>query len=72
MLTLREEFSSLTVGPPSHFRNLTVFPLIQTENATETDYLLLDHAISSGLVRVTELRVGEQHRSGGFVESFTW
>jgi hypothetical protein len=58
MLTLQEEFSSLMVGPASHFRNLTIFPLIQCEKARETEYLLLDDAISNGWVRVTELRSG--------------
>ena len=57
MLSLQEELSSLVVGQPSHFRNLTVFPLIRPEHTgTESDYLLLDDGISSGLVHVAELQ----------------
>ena len=60
MLTLQEELSSLLVDQPSHFRNLTVFPLIRPkQTGSESDYLLLDGGISSGLVHVAEL-----HASG--------
>ena len=56
MLTIQEELSHLMVLPPSHFRNLTVFPLVRpTEKEKELDYLLLDEGVSSGVVRITEL-----------------
>lgn len=56
MLTLQEDLSSLMVLPPSHFRNLTVFPLVRPkQKENELDYLLLDEGVSSGAVHITEL-----------------
>jgi len=59
MWTLRDEFSNVEIGSSSHFRNLTLFPLIRHNGAIrEPDYLLLEDAISQGKVRVTELHAG--------------
>jgi len=56
MFTLQEDLASLMLLPPSHFRNLTVFPLVRPkQNEKELDYLLLDEAVSSGAVHITEL-----------------
>src|SRR5690348_17111628 len=56
MFSLQEDLSSLVVFPPSHFRNLTVFPLVRPQQLeTELDYLLLDEGVSSGEVHITEL-----------------
>lgn len=56
MLTVQEDLSCLIVLPPSHFRNLTVFPLVRPQRKEkELDYLLLDEGVSSGAVHITEL-----------------
>ena len=56
MFTIQEDLSCLKVLPPSHFRNLTIFPLVRPkQKETELDYLLLDEGVSSGVVRITEL-----------------
>ncbi|MBV9622915.1 MAG: hypothetical protein JOZ14_02935, partial [Acidobacteria bacterium] len=57
--SLREEFCGIDVGRPTHFRNLSVFPLIRPRPVGERpDYLLLEDAISQGLGRVTEIHAG--------------
>jgi hypothetical protein len=56
MFTLQQDISSLMVLSPSHFKNLTVFPLVRPkQQEKELDYLLLDEGISSGAVHITEL-----------------
>lgn len=56
MWPLQEELSSIEIGPPSQFRNLTLFSLVRrTLLLQELDYLLLEDGIAQGKVRVTEL-----------------
>ena len=56
---LREEFSGIDIGRPTHFRNLSVFPLVRPMPIGEKpDYLLLEDAISQGLGWVTEIHAG--------------
>jgi hypothetical protein len=56
--SLREEFSGIDIGPLSHFRNLTLFPLIRRHHIEKPDYLLLEDAIARRLGRVTEIHEG--------------
>jgi hypothetical protein len=43
MISLQEEFSRVEIAEPTHFRNLTLFPLLRCETAlSHPDYLLLD------------------------------
>ncbi|MBZ5585560.1 MAG: hypothetical protein LAQ30_25845, partial [Acidobacteriia bacterium] len=59
MTALLEELSTIALGEPRHFRNLTLFPLLRPEPAQAApDYLLADEAIARGLARVTELGGG--------------
>ncbi len=56
MKSLHEEFARLEAAEPTHFRNLTLFPLLRPAPAVpEPEYLLLDDAIAQGVARVTEL-----------------
>lgn len=59
MRTLQEEFSLIDIGRSSHFRNLTLFPLMRLgAPVQQLDYLLLEDGIAQGTVRVTELHAG--------------
>jgi len=59
MKTLQEEFSHIEIGQSSHFRNLTLFPLLcRSMPVGDVDYLLLEDGIAQGKVRVTELQAG--------------
>ncbi len=59
MRSISEELKSITVGDPTHFGNLTIFPLLRPCPEREhPGYLLLDEAIAQGTARVTELGGG--------------
>jgi hypothetical protein len=59
MKELADEIATLTLGQPTAFRNLTLFPLLRQEPPTvEPDYLLSEDAISQGLARIVELGGG--------------
>ena len=59
MISLQEEFSRVEIAQPTHFRNLTLFPLLRRETAlSHPDYLLLNDALEQKLARVTELNGG--------------
>src|SRR5215475_1725439 len=59
MKPLKEEFDEITVGNPTTFRNLTIFPIFRPGPACpEPDYLLAEDAIGKGVVKITELTVG--------------
>jgi hypothetical protein len=59
MYSLQEDFAQITVGTPTTFRNLTLFPLLRPEpECAEPDYLLAEDAIGQGLAEITELADG--------------
>src|ERR1035438_884187 len=59
MKSVAKELQSITVGDPTHFGGLTIFPLLRTgTTVAEPDYILLDEAIALGTARVTELGAG--------------
>jgi hypothetical protein len=55
MLTLHEELTSINLGQPITFRQLTLFPLFRTAPLPPRDYILLDDGIAQRLVHVTEI-----------------
>jgi ARG/rhodanese/phosphatase superfamily protein len=56
MRTIAHELDSITVGNPSSFGGLTIFPLFRTGSmSAPPDYALLDEAIAHGSARITEL-----------------
>src|SRR5690348_336585 len=59
MISIANELSLVEPGKLSHAGNLTVLPLFRRSVAAESaPYLLLDEAIASGVVRITELPGG--------------
>ena len=59
MRSVAEELQSITVGAPTNFGGLTIFPLFRSGSApAEPRYTLLEDAIARGTARVTELGVG--------------
>lgn len=59
MKTLKDELSSVELGVPTRFRNLTVYPVLRpAPERTEPDYLLLEEAIELGVAHVTEVSDG--------------
>jgi hypothetical protein len=54
MQPVAEALSSLKLGAPQQYRNLTVFPLYAPPNGV-ADYLLLDEALGRKLAHVTEV-----------------
>jgi hypothetical protein len=58
MTPLSQEFKTITIHPPQHFRNLTLFPLSRPHPGAGPDYVLADEAIQKGLARVTEVEGG--------------
>jgi hypothetical protein len=57
MQTITEALSSVRLGEPARFQNLSVFPLF-APSGTVPDYLTLDEALDQGLARVTEISEG--------------
>lgn len=51
----RNALSSLSIGKPTHFAGLTVFPL-SSDLRSSVRYLLLEEGLSSGLVSVREVQ----------------
>jgi hypothetical protein len=59
MKSVAKELQSITVGSPTHFGGLTIFPLFRNGSApAEPGYTLLEEAIDRGTVCVTELSAG--------------
>jgi hypothetical protein len=59
MKSLKEDLAPITIGTPTTYRNLTLFPLLRPEpGCTEPDYLLAEDAIGQGLAEITELPGG--------------
>ncbi len=59
MKSVAGELQSITVGDPTHFGGLTIFPLFRNRSApAEPGYTLLQEAIGRGSARVTELGDG--------------
>lgn len=59
MYSLQQDFSQITVGTPTSFRNLTLFPVRRPEpECAEPGYLLAEDAMAQGLARITELADG--------------
>jgi len=59
MYSLQQDLSQLTVGTPTSFRNLTLFPLLRPgADGAEPDYLLAEDAMAQGLAQITELADG--------------
>lgn len=54
MQIIETTLSSLGLGAPAQFRNLTIFPLL-LKSPGDADYLLLDEALGQGLAQVTEV-----------------
>jgi hypothetical protein len=56
MYSLQDDFAQLTVGTPTTYRNLTLFPLLRPEpDCAEPDYLLAEDAMVQGLIQITEM-----------------
>jgi ARG and Rhodanese-Phosphatase-superfamily-associated Protein domain len=60
MKELDEDLSSVTVGQAQQFRGIAIFPLSRNSDTSiqHLDYTLLDEAIATGTVRVTETSKG--------------
>ena len=59
MRSVAKELQSITVGDPTHFGGLTIFPLFRNGSApAEPGYTLLEEAIGRGTARITELGAG--------------
>ncbi len=58
MKPIADELKSITIGDPTHFGSLTIFPLLRGGGAHEPGYVLLDDTIAQGTARVTELEGG--------------
>jgi hypothetical protein len=59
MKSVVKELQSITVGAPTHFRGLTIFPLFRNGSVLrEPGYTLLEEAIGRGTARITELGAG--------------
>ena len=59
MSTIFDELSRVELGATSQFGNLRIYPLLRPKPSfPEPDYLLLDEAMTKGLVSVTELKGG--------------
>jgi hypothetical protein len=57
MSVVAECLSTIRLGEPQRYQNLSIFPLLgEADNAPE--YLLLDEALAQGCVRVTEVSEG--------------
>jgi hypothetical protein len=57
--TIAHELGSITVGDPTHFGGLTIFPLFRNSSApADPGYTLLEEAIGRGTAHVTELGAG--------------
>jgi hypothetical protein len=65
LIPVSDDISTLYLGEPQHFRNLTLFPIFraQTASTPNREYVLLDDAIAAGTARITEL-----HESGSVPE----
>jgi len=57
MNVIDKTLSALSIGEPTTYRNLAVFPLFGSEART-TDYLTLDEGLKQGACRVTEISEG--------------
>ena len=59
MNSVAKELQSITVGDPTHFGGLTIFPLFRNGSApAEPGYTLLEEAIGRGTANITELGAG--------------
>ena len=59
MKSVAKELQSITVGDPTHFGCLTIFPLFRSGSTpTEPGYTPLEEAIGLGTARITELGAG--------------
>ena len=59
MTSVAKELQSITVGDPTHFGGLTIFPLFRNGSApAEPGYTLLEEAIGRGTANITELGAG--------------
>ena len=59
MKSVAKELQSITVGDPTHFGGLTIFPLFRNGSApAEPGYTLLEEAIGRGTASITELGAG--------------
>jgi hypothetical protein len=59
MYSLPEDLTHITIGTPTTFRNLTLFPLLRpAPHSAAPDYLLLEDALLQGTVQITELADG--------------
>ena len=59
MTIIAQRLEPVSIGKAQHFKNLTMFPLVD-ENPHEARYLLLEEALESGHARVTETKVAEK------------
>ena len=57
MTIIAQRLEPVAIGEAQHFKNLTMFPLVD-ENPHEARYLLLEEALESGHTRVTEVSEG--------------
>jgi hypothetical protein len=57
MTIIAQRLEPVAIGKKQHFKNLTMFPLVD-ENYHEARYLLLEEALKSGYARVTEVSEG--------------
>jgi hypothetical protein len=57
MDTLTNSLRAVEIGQPQQFRNLTAFPLLQS-NKTHPDYLTLSQAMNNGTAEITEISEG--------------
>jgi hypothetical protein len=56
MKSVAEELQSITVGAPTHFGGLTIFPLFRDGSASgDPGYTLLEEAVARGVARATEV-----------------
>ena len=57
MTIIAQRLEPVAIGKKQHFKNLTMFPLVD-ENPHEARYLLLEEALKSGHARATEVSEG--------------
>ena len=51
---IKDHLSAIEIGEPSHYQNLTFFPL-KGSNGRKSDFILLDSAIKKGVAEVREI-----------------
>ena len=57
MTIIAQRIEQIAIGKKQHFKNLTMFPLLD-KNPREAQFLLLEEALESGRARVTEISDG--------------